>query len=288
MEGLIHRLTRRVRREAAAVSQAAAIGRAADGPRAAAAMFAVGMAHATPARWGSRMLDGLGVARLRLHPRRLDGYELAVNPSDSGHTCVVEEFFVPPVSCNLELMTFEPAAIVDCGAHIGVFTLLARRRFPAAAITAFEPNPANVAWLDDNLRLNGVRGVDAIAAAVSTRDGRSAFRFTPRLSESGRLVDAAGPAQAGDTTEVAVVDLPAFVRRLAPPSLLLKLDIEGEEERLLPALLPALPRRCAIFFETHRGAESWEAVRAALAGGGFAVQLLRQRDVFSDGYAVRL
>lgn len=288
-EGLIHRATRRARKEGAAVHQAAALGRAADGPLAAAAMFAVGMAHATPARWCSRVLHGLGVQRLRLRPRRLEGYELAVNPSDSGHTCVVEEFFVPPVACDLALIEFDPAAIIDCGAHIGVFTLLARRWFPSAAITAFEPNPDNVEWLRENLRRNGVSGVDAIPAAVSTRAGRSAFRFTPNQSESGRLVEpGAALADAGDATEVTVIDLPAFVRRLAPASLVLKLDIEGEEERLTPALLPALPRRCAIFFETHRGAEGWDTVRGALAADAFSIRLLRQRDVFYDGFAVRL
>jgi FkbM family methyltransferase len=289
-EGLIHRATRRARKEGAAVHRAAAVGRAADGPLAAAAMFAVGMAHATPARWCSRVLHGLGVERLRLRPRRLEGYELVVNPSDGGHTCVVEEFFVPPVACDLALVEFDPAAIIDCGAHIGVFTLLARRQFSSAAITAFEPNPDNVEWLRDNLRRNGVSGVDVVPAAVSTTAGRSAFRFTSNQSESGRLVEprATLADTGGATEEVTVIDLPAFVRRLAPASLLLKLDIEGDEERLLPALLPALPRRCAIFFETHRGAEGWDAVRGALAADAFSVRLLRQRDVFNDGFALRL
>jgi len=287
-EGLLLRLARRAGKEGAALHQAAAIARAAVGPRAAAAMFAAGMAHATPARWGSRVLLGLGVTRLRLHPRRLDGYELAVNPSDSGHTCVVEEFFVPPVACDLALVEFEPAAIIDCGAHIGVFTLLARRRFPSAAITAFEPNPANVEWLRENLRRNGAIGVDLVPAAVSTRDGRAAFQFTPDVSESGRLADDGAHPATGGRTDVDVVDLPAFVWRQAPSSLLLKLDIEGEEERLVPALLPALPRGCAIFFETHRGGAGWDAVAAVLAAGGFSVQLLRERDVFRDGFAVRL
>lgn len=286
-EGLLRRLARRAGKEGAALHQAAAIARGADGPRAAATMFAAGMAHATPTRWGSRVLHGLGVARLRLHPRRLDGYELSVNPSDSGHTCVVEEFFVPPVACDLALVAFEPAAIIDCGAHIGVFTLLARRRFPSAAITAFEPNPANVEWLRENLRRNGAIGVDLVPAAVSTRDGRAAFQFTPDVSDSGRLTEP-GPPPASGTTDVDVVDLPAFVRRLAPASLLLKIDIEGEEERLVPALLPVLPRRCAIFFETHRGGAGWDVVDRVLVAGAFSVRPLRERDVFRDGFAVRL
>jgi FkbM family methyltransferase len=288
-DSLLQRVTRRAGREASAVREAAAFGRAADGVVNAAAMFVAGMAHVTPARWGSRVLTGLGVERLRLRPRRLDGYEVAVNPSDSGHTCVLGEFFVPPVACELSLVEFDPPVIIDCGAHIGLFTLLARRRFPAAAITAFEPNPDNVPWLQENLRMNHVSGVDLVQAAVSTHPGRAAFRFTTGQSESGRLVEPGSePVGTNAGTDVILVDLTELVNRLAAPSLLLKLDIEGAEERLIPALVPVLPRRSAVFFETHRGAAGWEVVVGALEAAGFTVRLLGERDVFRDGFAVRV
>src|SRR5437588_3344708 len=160
------RAIRRARHEAGALRQAVRLARAADGPLAAAVVFAAGMAHATPRRWGSRALAGLGITRLILHPTRMGGDALAVDPADSGHTCVVEEFFVPPVAYDLSLIDFEPAAVIDCGAHIGVFTLLARRRFPDARFTAFEPNPRNVEWLRENLGRNHATGVEAIPAAV--------------------------------------------------------------------------------------------------------------------------
>ena len=182
-----------------------------------------------------------------------------------------------------------PAAVIDCGAHIGVFTLLARRRFPSALITAFEPNPDNIEWLRENLGRNRVSGVEAIPAAVSTTAGMSAFRFTRYQSESGRLAEhGVALTEADGLADVRVIDLPAFVRRLAPASLLLKIDIEGEEERLMPALVPALPSPCAIFFETHGGTEGWETVRGALAAASFSVRLIGRRDVFHDGFAVRL
>jgi len=182
-EGLLGRATRRAGREASAVWQAAAFGRAADGVVAAAAMFAAGMAHATPARWGSRVLRRLGVERLRLRPRRLDGYEVTVNPSDSGHTCVIEEFFVPPVAYDLSLVEFDPPVVIDCGAHIGLFTLLARRRFPSAAITAFEPNPNNLRWLRENLRING-RERRRRGSSGGWRRVRAAARFYSRRARA--------------------------------------------------------------------------------------------------------
>jgi FkbM family methyltransferase len=281
------RLRRRARHERAAIGQAVAVGRAAAGYPAGVAMFAVGMAFATPGRWGAAWLRGAGIERLRLRPRRLAGDQLAVNPCDSGHGCVVAEYFVEPVACDLALMPFEPAAIIDCGAHIGVFTLLARRRFPSAPLIAYEPNPDNVRWLEDNLRLNGITGVDVVPAAVSTWNGRSPFYCAPDWSESGRLAPADDSPGSAGTSEVDVVDLAAVVPRLAATSLLLKLDIEGEEERLIPAILPVLPRQCAIFFETHRGTEGWDAVAGALTAARFSVRMLRRRDVWHDGFAIR-
>lgn len=279
---LMRRAARAARTAHAAVPLAAAFARAADGPRAAGAMLVAGLVHATPATWGGRLLRLFGLRRLSLRPRRLDGDHLVIDPYDRGHTCVVEELFVPPVAYDLALVPFEADAIIDCGAHIGAFSLLARRRFPSAALVAFEPNPDNEPYLRENLRSNGV-SAQIIAAAVSTIDGRAAFRVQPGRSESGRL---AGPS-GGDASEVNVIDLPAFVSRLAAASVVVKMDIEGEEERLLPALIPVLPRTCAIFFETHRGPDGWEAVHRMLTAASFTVRLLRHRDVFFDGFAIR-
>ena len=283
----MRRAARGARTARAALPLAAAFARAADGARAAGPLFAAGLAHATPPTWAGRFLRTLGVRRLWLRPRRLGGNRLAIDPCDRGHTCVVEEFFVPPVACDLALVDFEPGAVIDCGAHIGVFTLLAHRRFPSATLVAFEPNPENEPYLRDNLRRNAV-SAQVITAAVSTTEGRATFRFQRGRSESGRLAAPSGDSLVdGDASEVTVTDLPAFVRRLAPGSLLIKMDIEGEEERLLPALMDVLPRTCAMFFETHRGTDGWEAVRHTLTRASFNVRILRQRDVFYDGFALR-
>lgn len=281
------RAARRVRHEIAAVRHAVAFGRAADGPVSAAAMFAAGLAYATPRRWAGLALAWLGIRRLRLSPGRLGGGALWVNPRDGGHLCIVEEFFVPPLACDLSLVTFTPALILDCGGHIGAFTLIARRRFSSVPIMVFEPNPDNVEWLRANLAANHAAGVSITVAAVSTYAGRGAFGFTPTRSEAGRLEPLGPRADLAERVEVAVVDLAELVRRLAPASLLLKVDIEGEEERLIPVLISVLPQECAVFFETHRGRDGWDAVSAVLSAHMFAVRLLRQHGDFYDGFAIR-
>jgi len=247
-------------------------------------MFAAGVAAAGPGGRSGRILQLIGVDALRLRPARFDGGVLLVDPADAGHLCVAEEFALPPVACDLSRVSFTPDTVIDCGAHIGAFTVLARRRYPRAAITAYEPNPANVRWLERNVHAAGGETVTIVAAAASVSNGRAEFSQVAGHSESGRL---GGVVHGTPAYDVDVVDLPAVLRRAAPSSLLLKIDIEGEEERLVPALIGVLPARSAIFFETHGGERAWTAVSSALAGAGFRVERLNARGAFSDGFATR-
>lgn len=281
---LVRRLLRRIGSEGRAVARAVTWARHGLGGWSS-SMFVAGMARATPAAWAARLLSAAGVHALTLRPARLDGGALVIDPADAGHTCVFEEVFLPPVAYDLSLVPFAPAVVLDCGAHIGAFTVLASRRFAEAAVTAFEPDPRNGEYLTRNIRLNRLARVHVVEAAVSCEDGRRAFaQAAAGHSESGRLVASDGKAAA---TLVPVVSLPDRLRADAPESLLLKLDVEGEEARLIPALIDVLPGRCAIFFETHGGGAAFEDAARVLRGAGFAVAVLRARDVFCDAFAWR-
>jgi hypothetical protein len=39
---------------------------------------------------------------------------------------------------DLDLVPFQPDQIFDCGGHIGMFTLLARSRYPAMPVAIFD------------------------------------------------------------------------------------------------------------------------------------------------------
>jgi FkbM family methyltransferase len=117
----------------------------------------------------------------------------------------------------------------------------------------------------------------AVANRAETR------RFMAVNSHGGRLVQAADPG----SYEVNTVDLPALLREKQPRNLLLKMDVEGEESVLLPALAPLLPVTCAIFFETHSGDPGWNDARRLLQDRGFEVQQLNARGLYIDGFALR-
>jgi hypothetical protein len=95
------------------------------------------------------------------------------------------------------------------------------------------------------------------------------------------------PAEACDAISVRTLDLGGYMATVQPRRLLLKLDVEGAEEKLLPVIADVLPQDCVIFLETHHGEESWRRLSKLLRGRGFAVSPTRQRDVYTDGVAIR-
>ena len=90
---------------------------------------------------------------------------------------------------------------------------------------------------------------------------------------------------------VPVIDLRRLIVELKAEHLLLKLDIEGEEATLLPALMPFLPKQCAIFFEWHQGPEGYQRAVSLLSAHGFTTSLTRQNrvddTVYIDAFAQR-
>lgn len=86
-----------------------------------------------------------------------------------------------------------PRLIVDVGAGIGDFSLVAASRFPAAQVIAFEPQPEAFAVLERNLAANELQNVEAHCVAVGTwRPTSSAethVRHWPRrASQAPKLV----------------------------------------------------------------------------------------------------
>jgi hypothetical protein len=65
------------------------------------------------------------------------------------------------------------------------------------------------------------------------------------------------------------------------------MDIEGEEQRLLPHLLPALPKQCFLFIETHEGEAAREELLLTLQRSGFEIHVTRIREPYADLYAIR-
>ena len=130
------------------------------------------------------------------------------------------------------------ATFLDLGAWVGPLTLLAAAR--GARVVAVEADPAALDGLGRNLGANPVLAsrVTVLPRAVSAEGGSATFgaRRKPGDSMSSRLL-AAG---AGRTWEARCVTPADLAARLGDGPLVVKLDIEGGEYDLLPAMRPLL------------------------------------------------
>jgi FkbM family methyltransferase len=218
---------------------------------------------------------------LKVRTDRMNHVAVGLRSTDASHFVIFDEVVVEDVY-NLDLVPFTPATILDCGGHIGLFTARAAGRFPGAKVYTFEPMPKNAEMIEGLIARNGLN-VELVKAAVSDREFDT--KFFERMSYGGSL---SGQVEGVvDSYDVHVVDFVAFFKTLPAGPVLLKMDIEGEEENLLPKLVPLLPPKCALFFETHTADAGWSLIASALERAGFAVTLLRSREPYRDGFALR-
>lgn len=131
-------------------------------------------------------------------------------------------------------------AVIEIGAHVGVFTVAIGRRFQAegkdlARVVAFEPAEATFRRLRANLDLNGLQGVQAIQRAVSDRDGSAAFFESAPLGTTNSLHPRfASRAVPPTETVVRTIDA-AHISSFAGDAsrILVKVDAEGHEATIL-------------------------------------------------------
>jgi FkbM family methyltransferase len=168
------------------------------------------------------------------------------------HARVNEDNLWGAVKDNLVLGEYERSGIaldglrgvvVDAGAHVGLFSLLAAAR--ADNVVALEPEPGNFGLLSENLARNGASNVEARQCALANVSGAVDFVAGDRTS-SGSIV-----LRAGASHVVEAVTLDAIVEETGPVDLL-KLDIEGAEFDVLDgASEQTLRRVAAIAAELH-------------------------------------
>ncbi len=151
----------------------------------------------------------------------------------------------------------------DVGANVGYYTLLlARGVGPKGRVIAFEPNPTNVAFLKEHLRLNKINNVEIVTAAVSDREGSAFFSgdgATGRLSQTG--------------TRIQTVQLDNFPR----PDFI-KMDIEGGETAALRGSAQILTERNAVWFVALHGT-AYTETPALLTSQNYALEWVTRGEI---------
>lgn len=152
--------------------------------------------------------------------------------------------------------------VLDLGAHIGYYSLLAARLAgPAGRVYAFEPHPRNAWYLRRHMRMNRCRNVEIVECAAYDRCATLRFDLGSG-SGTGRVSDT-GPI------EVRTVRLDDFVgaREIVPT--VVKVDVEGGERPVLEGARETLrAARPVLFLSTH-GDDRASSCRALLASLGY-------------------
>ena len=217
---------------------------------------------------------------MKVRTRATGGEFALIDTHDLGELISCEEVLIER-TYDFDRVPFQPDLVADCGAHIGLFTLIAGSRYSSAELVAFEPDVCNFRKAQQQLARFACR-LRLIEAAVSTENGET--WFCREESNSGHLTRAPHDGK----QRVRLVNLLDEARCWAGRRLLLKMDIEGEEREVLPHIIGHLPRESAIFIEVHGGLEIWDKLSNIASRAGFKICITRERGDFTDAFALRL
>jgi FkbM family methyltransferase len=204
-------------------------------------------------RYPRRVRSGVG-AGLRIYDDRATNYASGLNER--------------PVQDALARLLRPGDTFYDIGANIGFFSMLGARLVgPDGRVHAFEPVAANVAAVERNLALNGIKNVTIHRQAAARTSGFAELILSRHSGGAalclGQLVpgDAVGIVQ----VETVCIDEGVASGRLPPPNVV-KLDVEGAEHEVIEGMRQTLTlHRPALVYELDdEDTESFRRRRALL------------------------
>ncbi len=119
--------------------------------------------------------------------------------------------------------------VLDVGANIGYFTLIAARLVGGEGkVFAFEPEPYNFDLLVKNIKLNGYKNVIPVPKAISDKKGRATL-FLDKHRALHSLARENVTRFSGSSVEVEVQTLDGFLKDFGHRVDFAKIDVQGAE-----------------------------------------------------------
>lgn len=173
--------------------------------------------------------------------------------------------YEPEVTAAFYQLATKSKVIIDVGAHVGFFSVLAGVVNPSTEVYAFEPLQRVYERLDRNVSLNKLNNVKCFLSALGSEEGEQEFYFPDEhapVSSSLRsdvLLESLGERVKHVTVPVMTLD--GVVDRFDIPKVdLIKLDTERTEHEVLAGSRETLRRDkpdiiCEIWPDANNAAE---------------------------------
>jgi FkbM family methyltransferase len=187
------------------------------------------------------LLDKLGLVTKPIYSSRTGmKFETRGKTTDINDAVVVlsgKEY--PPELLGLTNSEENPPVVLDCGGHIGSFTMYVKSHWPNAKILVMEPVPDNLRLLKANIDRNHLTDITVIPFALYGTSG------TFYIDMAGKQFDAvnvtAQKPQHDQYITIEALELSEVVAKQRVTAIdLMKLDIEGAEYNVFEHSLPAL------------------------------------------------
>jgi FkbM family methyltransferase len=138
----------------------------------------------------------------------------------------------------------EGDTVVDVGAHIGLYSLIAAKRVgPSGKVIAIEPDPENCKILKKNILLNQLSNVEALECAVYSTRGKLRL-FLPELEQGRTIFNTVMQDRARTSTNFLEVEANTLDNILDENNITevnwIKIDVEGAELEVLKGAVNTL------------------------------------------------
>lgn len=165
-----------------------------------------------------------------------------------------KSYFDGSIAEIIEKLSKERRALaIDVGANKGLTSVLLSKF--CDRVIAFEPEAKNLKRIEKTLRLNDVKNVEVIPAAVSTTDGEETFFIA--IGDAHHSLGKAHPGQSEQkTVTVPVHRLDTFCAERGIETIdILKVDVEGFETNVFDGASGLLKRKAIknVIFEISLG-----------------------------------
>ncbi|MEM9265260.1 MAG: FkbM family methyltransferase [Cyanobacteria bacterium P01_F01_bin.13] len=172
------------------------------------------------------------VIKGKLHPFLM---ELDLSKASERSTFFLSRWYDIPVQQLIEQTLNKGDEVLDIGANIGMFSLMASHVVGSEGIIhAVEPNPEARQGLNHNIGLNHIDNIKVYPFGLGESEKKANLYVPDNNSEEGSLARVDNTSNGGDVIPVDIKVGDEVLQKIAPR--LIKIDVEGSEVEVMRGL----------------------------------------------------